>query len=414
MKKALILLACLLFAAPVWSQSTDDQADKSNETITVPQSEFDALKSRVDELEQTLNQLNQTNDSTSEPAAAGDTQSNEGGRHLALPDISLIVQAKGKFTDDKNDPDRQKLLLSEAEIGIQGYVYPNVKADAFFTASPAEDEPFGVEEAYLSYLGIANGLNFYVGQKHVAFGRTNLLHNHSWLYTRQPTVISSFVAPESLIGQGGSISYVIPTNCNLFAQLDLGTWANGESGEQSDLPDIVVGPGANLTNRFSTARLWTSYPTGINNELELGGSWAGGKSEEDPLTLETDYVHLHGVDLSFRHFGGGSNRTLLRSEYFWRSGTTDSNDATAKGYYVFGNYRWNKYGSIGLLYDWNEFPQAVDLHESSMSLILTKQFSEQYYVRLQAIHGSRPDCGNYNECWLQWVWGVGPHTHNLE
>ncbi|MEN6355621.1 MAG: hypothetical protein ABFD83_00905 [Armatimonadota bacterium] len=425
MRTTLAVLVCvLLCACSVMAQDSDDAQNiqdeqETQETITVPKSDLDLLNEKIEQLQLQINEIKagRQSDSTlqTEPATyQPGSQTNEGGRHLALPDISLIVQSKGKFTDDKNDPDKQKILLSEAELGIQGYVYPNVKADAFFAASPAEDEPFGVEEAYLTYLGVSKGLNFNVGKKHVAFGRTNLLHNHSWLYTRQPTVISNFVAPESLTGQGIGASYVIPTNCNFFAQLDLGTWANGESGEQSDLPDIIMGPGANMTDRFNTARLWTSYPTSENSELEFGGSWAGGKSAEDQDHPETDYVHLKGMDLSYRHFGEGSNRTLLRSEYFWRSGTTDSNDATAQGYYLFGNYRWNKYGSIGLLYDWNEFPQAVDLHESSMSLILTKQFSEQYYVRLQAIHGARPDCGSYNECWLQWVWGVGPHTHNLE
>ena len=167
-------------------------------------------------------------------------------------------------------PPEQKIQLTEAELGIQGYVYPNVKADAFITGSPSENSPFQVEEAYLTYLGIAKGLNFYVGEKHVPFGRTNLLHNHSWLYTRQPLVISNFIASESLAGQGADFSYVLPTRSNLFAQLDLGTWANGTEGEQSDLPNIIVGPGANVTDRFNTARLWTSYPT---SRKQRAGTW---------------------------------------------------------------------------------------------------------------------------------------------
>ncbi|MEI6501844.1 MAG: hypothetical protein WCP21_12555, partial [Armatimonadota bacterium] len=87
---------------------------------------------------------------------------------------------------------------------------------------------------------------------------------------------------------------------------------------------------------------------------------------------------------------------------------------TATGYYLFGNLRRDKYSSWGALYDWSEFPQAPNLHESATSLIYTKQFSEQYYIRLQGTHGSRPGDGSYDEAWLQWVWGVGPHTHNLE
>ncbi len=427
MKCMALALICLLLAAPAWSQ---ENAQVDGDMITVPRSELDALKERLDQLEREVRDLkaSQARQETTEPAVSTDTVDETapnttaeapvpepaGGRQLALPDISFIAQAKGKLTDDENDPDRQKVHLSEAELGIQGYVYPNVKADAFITGSPAEDEPFQVEEAYLTYLGLTNGLNFYVGQKHVAFGRTNLLHSHSWPYVRQPYVLSNFVSPESLTGQGLAFSYLIPTRSSFFAQLDLGTWANGSEGEESNPPDIVSGPGANLTDRFSTARLWTGYPVSENGELELGGSWAGGKSEEDPATLESDHVTLTGVDLSYRHFGEGSKRLLLRAESFWRHGTTDANDATRTGYYLLGDYRLNRYNSVGLLYDWSGFPQDTTLHESALSLIYTRQFSEQYYVRFQAVHGDRPDCGNFNELWLQWVWGVGPHTHNLE
>jgi hypothetical protein len=360
------------------------------------------------------------------PALAQDSEDNQakndvntsGGKQLTLPDISLIVQVKGLASTDENDDLRNRLLLSEAELGIQGYVYPCVKADAFFVASPAEDEPFGVEEAYLTYLGVIKGLNAHVGKKHVAFGRTNLLHNHSWPYTRQPLVITNFVAAESLIGQGASASYLIPTHSSLFAQLDLGVWSNGEDGEPTAIDDFPIeppaGPGANFTDRFNTARFWMAHPVTECGEIELGGSYAQGKSLPAPETMAVDHVRLSGVDLSYRHFWEGARRLLLRGENVWRRGSTDSDGRTANGYYLFGQYRPNKYSSIGLLYDWTEYPQDVTQHESSISLILTKQFSEQYYVRLQGIHGNRPDASPYGELWLQWCWGVGPHTHNLE
>jgi hypothetical protein len=418
---AILLVAAL--ACPAFSQDSQPAL----ETISVSRSDFDALVKRVEELERQLESAKsgsnavQTTENDQTPTEESGTVASEpagsavGGRQLALPDISLIVQAGGKITDDKCDTAKHKLQLTEAELAIQGWVYPNVKADASITASPAEGEAAQVEEAYLSYLSLAKGLNFYVGQKHVAFGRSNLLHNHSWLYARQPLVTSNLVAAESLVGQGLSLSYLIPTRSKLFAQFDLGTWSNGSEGEQSDLPSIMAGPGANVTDRFSTARLWTSYPVTENSELELGGSYLGGKSNDDPLaSIPTDRVHITGVDLSYRHFGEGSQRLLLRGEGFWRKGTTDSSGQTAKGYYFLADYRPTKYGSVGLLYDWSEFPQATDLHESALSLIYTQQFSEQYYMRLQGIHGSRPNANHYNELWLKWVWGVGPHTHNFE
>jgi hypothetical protein len=429
MKHICIVTVCLLVLSQAsWSQDTpgSEGTQSTEDTVTVSREEFESLKAAVAELQQLLKRETPPQPAGLEPSdEASDTdtgsayatspaQSDAGGRHLTLPDISLIVQAKGKATTDGSDPAKQKLQLTEAELGIQGFVYPNVKADAFVAGSPSEDEAFQVEEAYLTYLGLAKGLSVNIGEKHVPFGRSNLLHNHSWLYARQPLVISNFVASESLAGQGVNVSYLLPTKSDLFAQLDLGVWANGTEGEQSGLPDIVAGPGANLTDRFVTARLWTGYPVSERGELELGGSWAGGKSNEDPVTLDADHVHLTGVDLGYRHFGEGDERLLLRGEYFRRTGITDSNGDTAEGYYLFGNFRKDKYSSVGLLLDWSEFPQATNLHESALSLIYTKQFSEQYYLRLQATHGSRPDCGGFNELWLQWVWGVGPHTHNLE
>jgi hypothetical protein len=126
------------------------------------------------------------------------------------------------------------------------------------------------------------------------------------------------------------------------------------------------------------------------------------------------HARLSGVDFTYRHYGEGARRLLLRGEGVWRHESVGGQGSTACGYYLFGNCRPTKYSSLGALWDWSEFPQAPDRHEWAISLIGTKQLSEQYYLRLQGTHGSRPGEGAYNEASLQWVWGVGPHTHNLE
>lgn len=426
MRLILLIALCLIVCTGQQGLCAEGKGNPSDDaTITVPLAEFEAMKATLDELQREIEELKKAvslpaAEAPGEAAPEAGTQpappapSGAGGRALALPDISLIVQAKGELSSDRRDDARNRVRLSEAELGIQGYVYPNVKADAFIAMSPAEDEAAQVEEAYLTYLGLSKGLNVYVGKKHVAFGRTNLLHNHSWLYVNPPKALRNLVAEESLSGEGIAASYLLPTKGNLFAQLDLGTWTGEGPGETSDLPDIVTGPGANFADRFSTARLWTSYPVTENSELELGGSYAGGAA--GPLDGAGDgHAHLTGLDLTYRRFGEGTSRLLLRGEGVWRHQTDDvSGGSTAKGYYLFGNWRNTKYASLGVLYDWSEFPQAPDLHESAASVIWTKQFSEQYYLRLQGTHGSRPGDSSYDELWLQWVWGVGPHTHNLE
>jgi hypothetical protein len=449
MRSAFLVLACLLASTLAGCADEPSPASKpSSKTVTISRAEFDALKAAVADLQAQLSQLKgqppvpgttpagpptdlapsaptgeegTTTAPAAPPTELGATSStseetptnHEGGRYLSLPDISLVVQSLGKVSSDKRDEQRNRLRLTEAELAIQGYVYPEVKADCFITMSPAEGEDANVEEAYLSYLALAKGLTAQVGRKHVPFGRTNLVHNHSWLYTHQPLVLRNLVAEESLTGDGINFSYLLPTPPNYFAQLDLGTWTGDGAGEVTELPDLMVGPGASFADRFYTARLWASHALRENTELELGGSYANGSASG--LALEGDGdARLTGVDLSYRHFGEGTSRTLLRGEMVWRREEVGTTSDRAKGYYLFANRRPDKYSSWGVLYDWSEFPQAPNLHESAASLIYTKQFSEQYYMRLQGTHGSRPGDSSYNELALQWVWGIGPHTHNLE
>jgi hypothetical protein len=391
-------------------------------TITVPLAEFEAMKAKLEDLQREMEELKKAvgpqpagmpAEEGAQPTPVPEPVAQGGGRALALPDISLIVQAKGKLSSDRRDDARNRVRLCEAELAIQGYVYPNVKADAFIAMSPAEGAAAQAEEAYLTYLGLSPGLNLGVGKRLVAFGRTNQTHCHSLLYARRPLVLRNLVGEEGLAGEGIAASYLLPTKGNLFAQLDLGTWTGEGPGETSDLPDIVAGPGASFADRFSTARLWTSYPVAENSELELGGSYARGAAEGLAVP-GSGHATISGLDLTYRRFGEGTSRLLLRGEGVWRRESADATASTAKGYYLFGNWRNTKYASLGVLYDWSEFPQAPDLHESAVSVIWTKQFSEQYYLRLQGTHGSRPGDDSYNELWLQWVWGVGPHTHNLE
>jgi hypothetical protein len=415
---AVLCLGCSI------ARAQDESAARESATVTVPAAEWEALKVRLEALEKEVQELKAAQAPPSEeapapapPAPAPEAPAPTGGRYLALPDISLIAQAKGHLSSDAQDEGRDSLRVSEVELGVQGWVYPNVKADAFLTASPEEGAPFGVEEAYLTYIGLGSGLNLYVGKKHVAFGRTNLLHSHSWPYVNQPLVLRDLVAEESLLGEGAAVSYLLPTNSSLFAQLDVGTWtaSAGHSHEHEGEEDEegVHGTGAGFNEHFNTARLWASYPVTEESELEAGGSYAEGPAEMASVPGE-GRARLTGADLSYRHYGAADSRLLLRGEVLQRREESDVAASTAKGYYLFGNYRRDKYNSLGLLYSWSEFPQAPDLHESALSLIFTKQFSEQYYLRLQGVRGSRPGADPYNELWLQWVWGVGPHTHNLE
>ena len=433
-------VCALLRASSAWAQDTPPPPPPPEVGESVPaapalvpavqdpdnsdlRAEVAALKAQVAALQARLDQMQappapSTTEAAPPPESVSSAAPSGGGNALLLPDISFIGTAVSHLSTDKRDQDRSRIFLDSAEIGIQSYVYPGVKADAFLTAS-RPDHSLAVEEAYVTALNLGKGLSAQVGKRKAAFGRTNQLHPHSWLYITPPSVLRNLVAEESLTGQGATLSYLLPTKGGLFAQVDAGLWNSPEEAtiQPVDTTDIHVGPGAAFQDRFKTLRLWAGHNVGANGELELGASGAYGNGQ--PYSLSSEYVDhprttLAGADLSYRHYGKGTARTLLRGEYVWRRSRSDINTDTAHGLYVLADQRVNPYREYGLRYDWSQFPFAPGLHEASVSGILTNQLTERTYLRLQLIHGNRPGESNYNEAWLQWVWGLGPHTHNLE
>jgi hypothetical protein len=150
----------------------------------------------------------------------------------------------------------------------------------------------------------------------------------------------------------------------------------------------------------------------------LGASLAHGSAHLDDDTgvrLASGQSTLTGADLSWRRFFSGPKRLLLRAEYFGYHPQSGLRDAAnnASGWYALANYRLNKRDDVGLLYEASGFPQRSG-QETASSLIYTRQFTEQFYLRFQATHGDRPGNGSYNQGIAELVWGVGAHTHNLE
>lgn len=412
-------------------------ANNAGETITIPRSVWEQLMRDVENLK-----ANRAGAPLVAPApndgAVAATGTSEGApsasgsrNYLLLPDISFIGDSQYLFSTDKRDEGRNSLDL-EGEIGIQGYVYPNVKYDTFIVGNPGEGESFGMEEGFLTYLGARRGLNVQIGRKFAPFGRTGELHPHSWLYSRQVLARQNLVAGEALVGNGINFNYLLPTGKSFFARLSLGAFSGGEEPagrlNTSDPSDPFEGGGPNRVgaglSRFYNARLWMGKSLGEKNEVELGLSHARGRAfienftglgEDDSEIVETasGRLNLSGVDVSFRRFTGTNKRLLLRGEYF-RYNPRGLPTTKSDGYYLLGNYRFDKFNDIGLLHEKTDFVNAPGERETANSLIYTRSFNERYYVRFTGTRGDRPGEGNYNEGRVQFVIGLGPHTHELE
>ncbi|WP_309685301.1 hypothetical protein [Armatimonas sp.] len=337
-------------------------------------------------------------------APTGSQPASNNNRYLLLPDISFISDARGLFTSDKTNPNRNKFLLDSGELAIQSFVYPGIKQDAFIVFGNGEAR---IEEGYVTVQDLHFAklpLSATVGRRKAPFGRVNQLHPHSWAYIEPPTVLKNLVAEESLTGDGAYLSYLFPTK--FFLQLDAGYFGQPTPTEDGTAPES----GAGFRDTFSTLRLWGSQRMS-GGDLELGASDAQGKGVGyggfSPQNT------LHGLDLTYRTTATDSQRTLVRSEWLSHEQKGSGTTRRAEGYYVSVDKRSGPFRSLGVRYDNSGSPWAVG-REKSFSLIQTHQLTEQTYFRLQATHGDRPGQKGFNELRLQWVWGVGPHTHNLE
>ena len=315
---------------------------------------------------------------------------------------------QGYFNNNKKDPDRDRLRYGDSELAIQSLIYPDLQANAFLVLA---DGTAVAEEAYLNALNpAALGLSLKLpigitlGRRKAAFGRTNQLHPHSWLYASQPLVLKNLVADESLTGDGISVSYLFPVK--QFLQLEVGNWGLSEK------PDAAVQPtGAGFRDKFTTGRLWTAREI-AGGSLEVGTSYAGGKGSDfyAPST-----VGIQSVDFNYRKSHGSAGRLLLRGEYLEHRQKFSDNTAKYNGFYLFADQRLDALLSYGVRYDDSQNPAELSAkHDKSATFIVTKNLTEQTLTRLELTHGDRFGIKNFNEVRLQLIFGMGPHTHNLD
>ncbi|MDI6786168.1 MAG: hypothetical protein QMD92_05600, partial [bacterium] len=150
------------------------------------------------------------------PAALSGMQ----GVPVNLPDISVVGDIVGKITDDKGDEDRNTIRIREIELALQGFIYPQMRADIFLAMHRHDDHVEAeICEAYVSFLKVLKDLSIQVGKHHINFGKINRVHQHHRLYTDQPQIITNFFGDHGLVGEGINLSYLLPMP--FFAQLDI-------------------------------------------------------------------------------------------------------------------------------------------------------------------------------------------------
>ncbi|MFC1520979.1 TonB-dependent receptor [Elusimicrobiota bacterium] len=324
-----------------------------------------------------------------------------------LPDISMIGNIMGTFSDDKNDSQRGKLLVDEIELALQGYIYPKIRADVF-PAWHRHDDTVEAEicEAKATFLNLPGGLGAEIGKVHVGFGKINKIHTHRRLMADQPQVITNFLGEHGLVGEGASLNYLAPLP--FFAQIEAGAWtvpdahSHTEDEHSSDF---------SLANKVYTGRAWTSFAATGKSELEISGNFAKGSGSHFDDHL--DKTRAWGSDLTFKFWPSAYGRLIVRNEWIYLERRVPVGKLRRHGFYSFANYRFDKYWDIGARYDYADNALPARVTDRSASAAIAYHFTETTLARAQ-YKRKFLNPSDTHEAYLHFIFGIGPHSHQLE
>lgn len=317
-----------------------------------------------------------------------------------LPDFSFIGDIRGKFGESPNN-----FQLEEIEIALGGFLYPQIRFDAF-PAFHYEDGKYEVEleEGYLSFLNLGHGFGGQVGKKLIGFGKINPVHTHRWNFVDRPLVLTEYLGDHGLVGNGVNLNWLLPLP--RFVQLEVGAWRVATPDEHGGSEPEMASP----ADKTYTGRVWTSFPFKNDAELEVGFSALKGLGSHHREHL--DKIKVYGMDLTYKRPGPGYRRLLLRNEIMHNRRQIPEGEQRRWGFYQEVNWRWDKDWNISGRYDWVEppFPKEVRKGREQVLLALTRSLTEATKVRIQVSH----DLENEFIGYLQFIFGIGPHSHPLE
>lgn len=338
------------------------------------------------------------------------------------PDIAVVTDFLGTWSTNRANDALNRFDIREAELDLRAAVHPradgvlilaferDVENPVFPDAGePAEgpESSVNVEEAYLFLhdLGVPN-LTAKVGRFHLRFGRQNILHLHDLPTSDPPLVSQAFLAPESLVDSGLSLSYVIPPKFTfgqyVEAVVEVITGEGGGS-ESAALPgDLTVDSPA-----INTHLLWNT-DVGAGWNFELGGSWLWAKRSAEN---ERD-VNLFGLDATLVHRDprGGFNNLLLQGELMYGdlSKLEDPGKTYAWGAYALGQQQLNRDWYTGVRLDYTENPDDPGQHAWAVTPYVSWYWSEFLRFRVMYQHKDG-DVPAEDTLYFQATWVFGAH-----
>lgn len=320
------------------------------------------------------------------------------------PDLSVIVDTVGHYTNTEGGEFDDEMLFRELELGFSAPIDPYARADIFLGIHREDGEwELEVEEAYATFLTMPWDLQPRLGRFRSSFGKANPVHLHALPWVEYPLVIQNFFGEEGLAGDGVGVSWLVPNPWDRYVELTYEITNNDNSlfaGEQSD--DFVHLVHFKDFFEISDSTTW-----------ETGFSFATAPNDDGHGGNRT---MVEGLDftLKWRPPEAGLYKSFLwQTELIAAQADLRGGQETSWGMYTAADYQFDRRWCFGLRYDYSQMPWSSSQHEHGYSTYLTFIQSEFVFWRLGYQYTDRnfrrEGNGDEHEVFLQCNFGIGPH-----
>jgi len=352
------------------------------------------------------------------------------------PAMSFVVDAVADYMDVDTGPDGFDTKLRVLEFGAQSWVDPN--AWAYFIAA-AEEESLDVEEAAVHYVGLGSHTTVRGGRFFIDFGKQMQTHVHELRTLERPLVLRTYLG-EEVKGDGLEFDQWYAVGDKTAVRWSVGAFSNLLPEEGPDfLPVSAEVEDRKSAGDFNfTARLTGFTDVGESGTFQLGASARlipeysfvfepSGATADDlsntVLGLDATYGWTDETGQKKWTLGGEflMNREDNGAEILDNGTPADPTDDTVDvlsksvaGYYVFADYAWSPYNSVGLQYSALELPDTSNSDQSEVEAYWSHNFSEFQRLRFVAstFSSDLPDEDSMRIA-VQYSAVLGAHGHGV-
>lgn len=355
------------------------------------------------------------------------------------PAYSFVIDSIGDYLNHSGTSrDGTKLELRTMELSAQAWVDPN--AWAYFVAA-SDGDTLNVEEAAVHYTGFGGHSTIRAGRFFIDFGKQMQTHVHELRTIDRPLALRTFLGDE-VKGDGAQWDSWTSIGDKTAVRWSVGVFNDLLPEASADFDPSLqaersVEDRKNVEDLNFTARLTGFTDVTDNAVLQVGASarvipsyadtFAPSGNREKGLDdtvwgLDATYGWTSDTGLETWTFGGeyvldtGDTYSTIGDAGTPAVNTDDVVQAVRKslnGFYVFGDYAWNRENSVGLQFSQVELPESNTPNASETTAYYTHMFSEFQRLRFEVIAFDRDRGEDSMRFAIQYTAFVGAHGHGV-